>query len=227
MYELIFRKCLYVGDCKGKFRKYSYTNKRDRVELSKGEKISMNRMFSQSSGSDYVETIDITGLCNASDVTETLNQYPYWMQMYIPETLCIPEQKPDAESINAVNVSVNILRNEVINTPSSSPLANLEGKIVTGRKLIVEGQFCQLVEYTANDLEQSVHSAHFYVPFSAYIVVPETITFTLANDTTVTLDSLNVDFQVNACVEDLSVQLLDERTILKRVTLLVYAVPTQ
>ena len=32
LYALIFRKCLYMGDCKGKLRKYSYTNKRDRVE---------------------------------------------------------------------------------------------------------------------------------------------------------------------------------------------------
>lgn len=187
----------------------------------------MNKMFSQSSGFNYSEAIDVTGLCNASDVTEILNQYPYWMQMYLPETLSIPAQKPDAESLNAVNVSVNILRSEVIRTPSSLPLENLEGKILTGRKLIVEGQLCQLVEYTASDVEQSVHSAHFYVPFSAYIVVPETITFTLADDTTITLDSLDVDFQVNACIEDLSVQLLDERTILKRVTLLVYAVPSQ
>ena len=187
----------------------------------------MNKMFSQSSATNYNEAIDVTGLCNPSDVTETLNRYPYWMQMYLPETLCIPAQKPDAESLNSVNVSVNILRNEVIKTPSSTPLESLEGKILTGRKLIVEGQLCQLVEYTANDTEQSVHSAHFYVPFSAYIVVPETITFTLSDDTTITVDSLNVDFQVNACIEDLSVQLLNERTVLKRVTLLVYAVPSQ
>ena len=187
----------------------------------------MNKMSSQSSGVNYTESIDISGLCNPSDVTETLNLFPYWMQLYIPETLSIPVQKPNAESINAVNISVKILRSEVITTPSSFPLENVEGKILTGRKLIVEGQLCQLVDYTANDIEQSVHSAHFYVPFSAYIVVPETITFTAADNTTTTLDSLNVDFQVNACIEDLSVQLLDERTILKRVTLLVYAVPNK
>ena len=187
----------------------------------------MNKMFSQSSASSYNEIIDITGLCNASDVTETLNQYPYWMQMYLPETLCIPAQKPDAESINSVNVAVKILGSKLVKTPSSLPLQNLEGKIVTGRKLVIEGQLVQLVEYTANDVEQSVHSAHFYVPFSAYIVVPETITFTLPDDTTVTVNSDNLEFQVNACVEDVSVQLLDERTILKRVTLLVYAVPSQ
>ena len=72
-------------------------------------------------------------------------------------------------------------------------------------------------------LDQSIHSAHFYVPFSSYIVVPSEITFT--NGTTV--DSLNVEFQANACVEDVAVKLLDERNILKQVTLLLYAVPKQ
>lgn len=67
------------------------------------------------------------------------------------------------------------------------------------------------IVYTANVLDQSIHSAHFYVPFSSYIVVPSEITFT--NGTTV--DSLNVEFQANACVEDVAVKLLDERTILK------------
>lgn len=37
----------------------------------------------------------------------------------------------------------------------------------------------------------------------------------------------NVEFQANACVEDVAVKLLDERTILKQVTLLLYAVPKQ
>ena len=87
-------------------------------------------------------------------------------------------------------------------------------------------QICQKVVYTANVLDQSVHSAHFYVPFSSYIVVPNEITFTNGTTTT-TVDSLNVEFQANACVEDVAVKLLDERTILKQVTLLLYAVPKQ
>lgn len=164
--------------------------------------------------------IDVTGICCPKDTSVVLEKYPYWIQMYIPETLCIPPQKPDVEEINSVNINVNILRKKVVKTPIAEE--NLEGKKLTGRKLIVEGQLCQKVVYTACDEVQSVHSAHFYVPFSAYIVVPKVIDFNGES-----IDSCFVNYQVNACVEDLSIKLIDERCFLKNVTLLLSAVPTQ
>lgn len=176
------------------------------------------------------ELIDISGLCNPMDVTNVISQYPYWIQMNVPETLTIPEQKPDVEQINSVNVSVDIIRKEVVKVPVSPVdangeyISNLEGKVSTGRKLIIEGLLCQKVVYTANEPEQPVHSAHFYVPFSSYIVVPNEIEF---NNGSTTIDSLEVDFQVNSCIEDVAVNMLDLRTILKQVTLLLYAVPNQ
>ncbi|HHN8249672.1 DUF3794 domain-containing protein [Clostridioides difficile] len=179
-----------------------------------------------------MDLVDVSGLCNTNDVTNVISQYPYWFQMYIPETLNVPTQKPDIEQINSVNVSVDILRTKVVRTPISPVdanndfIANLEGKVSTGRKLIVEGVLCQKISYTADKETQSVHSAHFYVPFSGYIVIPQEITF---NNVTpkITLDSLDIDYQVNACIEDLSISKLDARTILKHITLLLYAVPTQ
>lgn len=164
--------------------------------------------------------IDITGLCCPKDTSVVLEKYPYWTQMYIPETLCIPPQKPDVEEINSVNINVNIIRKKVVNTPIA--YENLEGKTLTGRKLIVEGLLCQKVVYTACDTVQSVHSAHFYVPFSAYIVVPKEIEINGE-----ILDSCEVNYQVNPCVEDLSIKLIDERCFIKNVTLLLSAVPTQ
>lgn len=177
--------------------------------------------------------VEITGLGNSNDVTEVISQYPYWLQMNIPETLNIPDQKPDMETINSLNLSAEIIRAEVIQVPISPTVngelqPNLEGKVSTGRKIIVEGQLCQQIFYTANVAEQSVHSAHFYVPFSAYIVVPKTITIT-DNSTippvTREVDSLNVKFQVAACIEDAVVTMIDERTLTKQITMLIYAIP--
>lgn len=174
--------------------------------------------------------VEITGLGNPNDVTEIISQYPYWLQMNVPETLNIPSQKPDMETINSLNIAVDITRAEVIQVPVS-PMdkdglqPNLEGKISTGRKIIVEGQLCQQVFYTANVAEQSVHSAHFYVPFSAYIVVPQTIEVTDNSTAPRQVDSLNINFQVAACVEDAVVTMVDERTLTKQITLLVYAIP--
>lgn len=47
---------------------------------------------------------------------------------------------------------------------------NEEGTCLTGRKLIVEGVLKQKVVYTADVDVQSVHSAHYEIPFSAFII---------------------------------------------------------
>lgn len=47
---------------------------------------------------------------------------------------------------------------------------NEEGTCLTGRKLIVEGTLKQKVVYTADVAVQSVHSASYEIPFSAFII---------------------------------------------------------
>ena len=93
------------------------------------------------------ELIDISGLCNPADVTDVISQYPYWLQMNVSETLEIPVLKPDVEQINSVNISVDIFRADIIKVPVSPVdangdyVSNLEGKVSTGRKLIIEGNY--------------------------------------------------------------------------------------
>lgn len=179
--------------------------------------------------------IDVTGLCNPSDTTEVIRNTPYWKQMHITESLQIPEQKPDVEQINSVDISVQIQRSQVIKTPRSyddsgltpEERPNLEGRLLSGRKLIIEGQLCQKIGYTALEASQPLHSAHFFVPFSSFIIVPEEITFTGTDGKTITEDSYNVNFDVNFCVEDVTACVLDKRNILKQVTFMLYAVPTR
>lgn len=177
-----------------------------------------------------MDLIDVSGLCNPSDTSQVINVNPYWKQMDVAETLQLPAQKPNIEQINAITITTDIVRTKVIVTPRSfndtvtPPVAvpNLEGKRLTGRKLVIEGQLCQQIEYTADLIAQPVHSVHFYVPFSSYIVVPLEVT---VNGTT--MDSMDVTFDVNACVEDVIACVLDPRRIFKQVTMLLYATPTQ
>lgn len=176
--------------------------------------------------------VSVSGLCNPDNTTEVIRKYPYWKQMYLSESLEVPAEKPDIEQINSVTTSVNILRKEVIVTPRSYMMTeqgsvaapNLEGKRLSGRKLIIEGQLCQMIEYTAALVSQPVHSAEFFVPFSSYIVVPEKIIIRDGLQTR-EVDSLDVQFEVNACLEDVTVCAQDARRILKQVTLLLSAVP--
>lgn len=179
--------------------------------------------------------IDVTGLCIPGDTTDVIKNTPYWRQMYISEYLEIPSNKLDIEHINSINISVSILQKKVIKTPRSyddsgtTPVEtpNLEGKLLTGRKLIIEGQLCQKIVYTSTEAAQPVHSVDFYVPFSFYIVVPKEVTFQGQNGADIVEDSFNVNFNVDSCIEDVTACVLDVRRILKQVTLLLYAVPTQ
>ena len=64
----------------------------------------------------------------------------------------------------------------------------------------------QKIVYTADEPRQSVHSADFCIPFSAYIVVDPLLDPTK-------------DYCVDVCVEDVFVKALNKREIFKNVTL--------
>ena len=175
-----------------------------------------------SSSDISANAIQIDGICtDIKSVTEVISQYPYWFENIINETLKIPDQQPDIESLNSLNITVNILQQQVIKTPIATT-ENIEGKMLSGRKLIVKGNLCQRLSYTAAEYVQGVYTVDYYVPFSAYIVVPKEYSFN-----SVVFDSLDINYNVSTCVEDVSLALIDSRTIKKQVTLLVYAVPKQ
>ena len=161
------------------------------------------------------ELIDISGLCPA-DVTDVISKYPYWLQMNVSETLEIPVLKPDVEQINSVNISVDIFRADIIKVPVSPVdangdyVSNLEGKVSTGRKLIIEGLLKQKIIYTAAVDEQSIHSASFVIPFSTFIIIEK--------DT-----PLSQKFRITPYVEDIFAYRLSERSVFKNTTIFIKA----
>lgn len=148
--------------------------------------------------------------------------------MYISESLTIPLAKPEAEHVNAVTTTVSILRKKVIKTPRSYndsgatpvPLPNLEGRLLTGRKLIVEGQLCPAGRIYCH--RRAAARAFCRILCSVFCLYRCALNVTVGGNT---VDSLIVDFDVDVCLEDVTACLLDERTILKQVTLLLSAVP--
>ena len=158
------------------------------------------------------DLIDIVGLCDP----ESINlEFPnnLWTQISVPENLIIPEQKPDIEQINSVKIRAKILKKKIIVTPDSNG-ENEEGKKVTGRKLIIEGELIQAVTYTADVPQQTLHTAHFIVPFSAFIVLPSDA-------------ELDDNYEINVCIEDVFIKSFCPRQIFKNVTLFLQAVKTQ
>lgn len=158
------------------------------------------------------EPVEILGLYDPERVPNI--EQDNWTQISIPETIIIPEQKPDIEQLETLSISVNILRKKVILTPVST-VPNEEGKNLTGYKLIIEGELNQEITYVADVAEQSVHTAHFMIPFSAFIIIPAPVPV-------VPVDQIH--YNVEAYVEDVFITSVCKRQIFKNITLLLRAV---
>lgn len=90
-------------------------------------------------------------------------------QINVEKTHCLPPVKPDIEQIVKVISKLVIKSTKVIKTPSG---ISLEGQKLTGFKVVIEGELKQKIQYVADIPTQTVHAAHFNIPFSTYIVLP-------------------------------------------------------
>ncbi|MCT4508395.1 MAG: DUF3794 domain-containing protein [Tepidibacter sp.] len=183
------------------------------ISCSSTGQLDENSVYS-SCGCEEDMLIEIKGLCSAEKL-ENMDTGTTWTQVFIPEVLCIPEQKPDVEQVASIVARVEIISQRVVKTPifkleDGTILENNEGTKVTGRKLVIEGILRQKIIYTADVKEQSMHSAHFDVPFSAFIILEE--------------DASLVDrYSIQPCIEDIFVCRVSKRQIFKNVTLFIKA----
>lgn len=148
------------------------------------------------------DLIEISGLADCLPVNPTV-----FKEFTVQEALVLPEAKPGVEQILKVIARAGIINTRVIRTPVGR---SLEGQILSGFKLIVEGEIIQKIEYVADKCNQSVHAVQFNIPFSTFIVLPANYT-------------IGTPVAVTAYIEDLYVELIDKRTIFKNVILLLDA----
>ena len=172
------------------------------------------------------EDINIVGEYPANKIEKALTCFAdtdKWTEFYLPEIVDIPTQKPDMEGIVEVHSCVEIISQRVIKTPvvmgytntagnfiSGENIPNAECTNLTGRKLIIEGLLKQKVIYTADDDEQSLHSANFEIPFSTFIIIEK--------DT-----PLSQQFRITPYIEDIFVSRLSERSVFKNTTIFIKA----
>jgi len=149
--------------------------------------------------------INIVGIAEPSQFPTLLPINPN-IQHIVEEELLIPDAKPDVEQVNTVLIEATIKASRAIVTP-------------VGLKIVVDGELNQKIIYTANDLVQSVHSAHFTEPFCTFIEVPLVLPVGLNVMEYLQLLGLTLDNVITSptkvLVEDVSVKLLDGRTIEK------------
>lgn len=138
----------------------------------------------------------------------------YFTQISIPETLTIPEQKPDMEQLVSVTVKPEIVAFHLINTPC---MKSYEGQLLSGKKLIIELNLREIINYVADKPSQSTHAAHFEKTFkSVFVVVPKEVSGT-------PIETLlkQKKLVVTPYIEDIFAMQRDERTIFKNITVLV------
>lgn len=128
-------------------------------------------------------------------------------QVSIEEYLQIPAQKPDIECINDIKVNVKINKCTVVKTPVA---VSSEGQRLSGYKLVVHGTLNQVVEYVACEPTQSLHSAHYCVPFSDFIILPSDF-------------MPGSKIHVDGIVEDVYYDVIDKKCFFKNVTILLLA----
>ncbi|AOR23338.1 DUF7507 domain-containing protein [Clostridium taeniosporum] len=150
------------------------------------------------------DIVESTPTSNSSNIiTIGINNFK---QLSVEENLVIPIEKLDVEEISEVTGDIEIIKSHVIKTPISE---SNEGQNLTGYKLVIHGLLNEVVEYTALDEEQSVHSAHYSIPFSTFIVLPE--------------NYCNGNVEINGVLEDIFFKQLNCRTLFTNATILIKA----
>ena len=154
----------------------------------------------------------VIGLCDIEKFNEKIKNFKdnSWTQITLPEKLKIPSNKASVKSITKVYLDIQITSTKIIKTPTSD-MPNVESLKVTGRLLLVSGEICQNIIYISDSLYSSVHSIKFRVPFSTYIIIDKNA------------NSDKDNYCIYPCVEDVFVNILDERTLSKSVTLFLFA----
>ena len=167
------------------------------------------------------ENVNVVGLYPENKIENLLSCFPTnsWTQFFISEIVDIPCKKPDVEGVVSVHSDITIISQRVIKTPVVTKngfpdynTTNSECTKLTGRKLIIEGILRQKIVYTAAVDEQSLHSAHFSIPFSVFIIIPQ--------DT-----PLSQNFKIDSIIEDVFTCRLSERSIFKNTTIFIKATP--
>lgn len=119
----------------------------------------------------------------------------------------IPDQKPPIEEVDNVSIEADIQNSYVIRTPK---IITNEEQRLTGYKLIVHGTLNVVIQYTAALNEYSVHSAHYSIPFSSFIILPPDY-------------NLGYPVEVSALVENSDAEITGSKNIFINVALLLVA----
>ncbi|MEG1132484.1 MAG: DUF11 domain-containing protein [Romboutsia sp.] len=133
---------------------------------------------------------DILGTCTPQNliyINKQIAMSKSWSERDIYEYLKIDNLNGEIDIINSITVSLNIIRERVINTPGIVPISNYENKYITSRQVIVESELEFNIEYISNDTMCTYSQKKL---FSSFIVVD---------------NNYNENISASGCIEDLCI----------------------
>lgn len=121
--------------------------------------------------------------------------------------LSLPDVKPDMEKIIKVTAKTSIKKTKLVRAQEA---VSAEGQILTGKKLIVNGELIIKIEYTPCNSPGAMYSSYFSLLFDTSIAL---------------LENIENEAEIIAVgyIQDISTELLDARTVLLSTTLLLVA----
>lgn len=159
-----------------------------------------------------INFVEIIGTTNPSSFPVITPANPN-AQFLVEEKLVIPDTKPDIEQVSSVIIEAQITNSRAIITP-------------IGLKVIVDGIINQKLIYTAANPVQSVHTTNYQESFCTFIEIP--LTLPARMNVTEYLQTLGISLAdvikcgTNVLIEDVSVNVLDPRTVEKCMVLFIW-----
>lgn len=123
-----------------------------------------------------------------------MNNSSNFKQISVQEYLMIPNGNIDIESINSISGYVEGVKCHTIKTMKTT---SLEGQILSGNKIIIYGTLKIVVQYTACDYSQSVHSVKYNIPFTTFVVLSSN--YITSNKVEIDARVENIDHNVVSC----------------------------
>lgn len=105
------------------------------------------------------DDVEVSGITPKNRLPKC-DRFSFCKEFVETDKCCIPSQKPDIYEICNIAVKVDILETNTICTPM-------------GYKVIITGHKYIKVMYSTDDCSSRVHSAHFNIPFTEFILLED------------------------------------------------------
>ena len=155
---------------------------------------------------------EVIGLCDIKRFNKKISEFKdkSWAQVILSEKSKITSNKLSIKSITKVYLNIKIISTKIIKTHFFDS-SNVEGLKINGKLLLVLGEIYENIIYISDTRYNSVHSLDFKIPFSTCIVIDKNT------------DLNNDSFCIYPCIENVFINMLDERTLNRSINLFLFA----